>query len=313
MRWTVAAPGKLNLCLQLGPPRDDGFHELLSLFESVSLADVLTVEQAAADSVQCPGVEGENLAARALRAARESGLWTGPHLAVRITKHVPVAAGMGGGSADAAAMLRLVARLEDRRLEDFCELAFTLGADVPSQLRPGAALVRGAGERVAPVDPRCLERAARAYVIVAQADGLSTAEVFAQADRAALCDPKLGDPELGDPELGDPEFAGHEDQLVETLAGGVDLNGLCALVDNALEPAILALRPELSSLPNLLRQAGALAAAFTGSGPTCFGIFASFTAAEAAAEELTAAGHHAWTAEPVGERFARPREEVPAS
>lgn len=298
MNWTVAAPGKLNLYLHLGPVRDDGYHELLSLFDSVSLADVLTVNESTEDSVICPGVEGENLAARALRAARESGLWTGPPLRVRIEKHVPIAAGMGGGSADAAAVLRLIARLEDRPLKDFVDVAFTLGADVPSQLRPGAALVQGAGERVAPVDPRCLERAARAYVIVAQADGLSTAEVFAQADRAAL---------------GDPELARREDRLVETLAGGVDLGGLCALIDNALEPAILALRPELISLPDALRQAGALTASFTGSGPTCFGVFASLAEAESAAEELAAAGHRAWAAEPAGELFARPREEVPAS
>lgn len=298
MSWTVAAPGKLNLCLHLGPARDDGYHELLSLFESVSLADTLSVTEADEDVVICPGVEGRNLAAQALLAAREAGLWTGPPLRVQIEKHVPVAAGMGGGSGDAAAVLRLIARLEDRRTEDFRDIAFALGADVPSQLHPGAALVQGAGERVAPVDPRCLERAARAYVIIAQADGLSTAEVFAQADRAAL---------------GDPELAGREDRLVETLAGGLDLDGLCALVDNALAPAILALRPELVSLPDALRRAGARAATFTGSGPTCFGVFASLAEAEDAAAELAAAGHRARAAEPVGERFARPHEEVSAS
>ncbi|MBK5229841.1 MAG: 4-(cytidine 5'-diphospho)-2-C-methyl-D-erythritol kinase, partial [Thermoleophilia bacterium] len=117
MSLTIAAPGKLNLCLHLGPTREDGYHELVSLFDSVSLHDTLTLMPAGPadaassqlDSVDCAGVEGENIVARALRLCREDGLLTGASLHVKIEKHVPVAAGMGGGSADAAAMLRLVA------------------------------------------------------------------------------------------------------------------------------------------------------------------------------------------------------------
>ena len=102
------APAKLNLCLYLGPRRDDGLHELCSLFEPLALADLIEVAEAERDEVICPGVEGENLAARALAALRERG-WERPPLRVEIEKRIPVAAGLGGGSADAAAVLRLAA------------------------------------------------------------------------------------------------------------------------------------------------------------------------------------------------------------
>lgn len=292
---TAEAPGKLNLCLYLGPTRDDGLHEIASLFESVSLADTLTIRPTDGlhDRAVCPGVEGENLAERALRSAREAGLLSGPPLEVTIEKRVPIAAGMGGGSADAAAALRLAAEIENRPIGDFESIAFKLGADVPSQLIPGAALVHGAGERVAQIEPQCLAAAAeRAYVIVEQQTGLSTAEVFNQSDRAGL------------PE---PQIVHREEDLLEKISAGVDVAQLCALVENALEPAIVALRPELAGLPDLLRSHGALAAAFTGSGPTSFGIFAERVAAERAAAALCDEGHLAHAAIPVGAEFGAPR------
>ncbi|MFT4050153.1 MAG: hypothetical protein QM648_10010 [Solirubrobacterales bacterium] len=294
---TAEAPGKLNLCLYLGPTRDDGLHEIASFFESVSLADTLTIREADGlhDRAVCDGIDGENLAERALRAAREAGLLGGHALEITIDKRIPVAAGMGGGSADAAAALRLAATIEGRPIDDFAEIAFRIGADVPSQLTPGAALVHGAGERVALIDPSSLAQAAgRAYVIIEQQLGLSTAEVFNQSDRAGL------------PE---PEIVHREEALLEKIAEGVDTDGLCALVENAFEPAIVALRPELAGLPQLLRDHGALAAAFTGSGPTSFGVFADRAAAESAALELIAAGHLAHAAVPVGSEFGAPHEQ----
>jgi 4-diphosphocytidyl-2-C-methyl-D-erythritol kinase len=298
---TIAAPGKLNLCLHVGPAREDGYHELVSLFDSVSLHDTLTLTPAdptnadapALDSVVCAGVEGENLVARALRLCREKRLLAGAPLHIKIDKCLPVAAGMGGGSSDAAAALRLVSELQDHPLSDFEAVAFALGADVPSQLWPGAALVLGAGERIVPVDPRCLRDAGRAYVIIAQTHGLSTADVFAQADRL---------------ELADAQIVARENDLVELVSAGLDLAGLCDLVENSLEPAILGLRPELAGVCDALREAGAITAAFTGSGPTCFGVFSSAEAAAAAATKLTADGHRAKAAIPVGREFAKPRK-----
>ena len=236
MKLAINAPGKLNLCLYLGPTRDDGLHEIASLFESVSLHDTVTMRQLddGVDHVVCGGVPGINLAERALQACRESGLLTGPPVEVTIEKRVPVAAGMGGGSADAAATLRLVGELEGHEPQAFERVAFALGADVPSQLIPGASLVHGAGERVTPIDPDAFERAERSYVIIAQPIGLSTAEVFNQADRS---------------ELPEPNISGREESLMQLISAGVDFDQLCALVDNALEPAILALRPSSRASP----------------------------------------------------------------
>lgn len=293
--FEISAPGKLNLCLYLGPTREDGLHEIASLFESVSLADRLTARPTDGihDRVVCAEIEGENLVEVALRSARECSLLSGPPLEVTIEKRVPVAAGMGGGSADAAAALRLAAAIEQRPVTDYEHLAFRIGADVPSQLVPGAALVHGAGEHVAQIEPKCLEAASsRAYVIIEQRRGLSTAEVFRQADRT---------------ELPEQAIVQREEQLLETISGGIDLAALCALIENALEPAILGLRPELAGLPATLIEAGALAAAFTGSGPTSFGVFDGIDRAEAAANQLREAGHLAHAAAPVAASDTAPR------
>src|SRR3954463_2641781 len=173
----VHAPAKLNLCLYLGAPRADGLHELCSLFEPLALADLIEVSRGERDEVVCPGVVGENVAARALAGLRERG-WEGEPLRVEIEKRVPVGAGLGGGRGDAAAVLRLAAG----EVADLPQLGAELGADVPSQLRPSLALVRGAGE---PVDP-LPEPAEHAAVLLPGGGGLSTAEVFAEADRLGL-------------------------------------------------------------------------------------------------------------------------------
>lgn len=289
MRSLIAnAPGKLNLFLHLGPTRDDGYHELVSLFESVSLHDTLTLVPSEADRVVCDAVPGENLAERALRTAREAGLFDGEPVEITIDKRVPVAAGMGGGSGDAAATLRMLARLADRPLADFERIAFMLGADVPSQLVPGAALVRGAGEHVDSIAPEVLAGAERAYVIVEQRDGLSTADVFRHADHAGLPS---------------PEIAGRDEEIAERFTRPIGTDELAGMVHNDLGPAIEALRPELAGLPDELREAGALAAAFTGSGPTSFGLFADLPSAESAAAMLRGQGHLATAASPVGATF----------
>ena len=173
----IRAPAKLNLCLFLGRRRADGLHELCSLFEPLALADSLEVEEAERDEVLCEGVEGENLAATALSALRAEG-WERAPLRIEIAKRIPVAAGLGGGSADAAAVLRLAAG-EVAELE---RLATGLGADVPSQLAPSLALVRGAGEHVARLpDPQ-----SHAVVLLPGGGGLATGDVFAEADRLGL-------------------------------------------------------------------------------------------------------------------------------
>ncbi|MGN6216610.1 MAG: 4-(cytidine 5'-diphospho)-2-C-methyl-D-erythritol kinase [Solirubrobacterales bacterium] len=261
------APAKLNLCLYLGRPREDGLHELCSLFEPLALADLIEVTPAERDEVICPGVEGENLAAKALAALRERGWERGP-LRVEIEKRVPVAAGLGGGSGDAATILRLAAG----EVADLPQLAAQLGADVPSQLRPALALVRGAGEKVEPL-PDPVEHAA---VLLPGGGGLSTAAVFAEADRLGLG---------REPE----ELDGLATRLREVAGAGASPLDYPELLVNDLEPAALSLRPEIGAALDELRGAGAPVAILSGSGPTAVGLFPDLAAAQAAAERLTAA------------------------
>jgi 4-diphosphocytidyl-2-C-methyl-D-erythritol kinase len=258
------AYAKLNLVLQVGAPRPDGMHPVCSIFASIDLADEVEVTPAAADGVRCPGVDGPNLAAGAVEALR-GRVPSLPPLAVRIEKRIPVAAGLGGGSADAAAVLRAANRIASEPLDaaELRELAAELGSDVPSQVEPGHAIVQGAGEVVEPIElPRL------GAVLVPQADGLATAEVYAQLDRMRAWRERL-----------DP------DRLRDIAARG----DLPTSLDNDLEPAALALRPELAEVLQALRAAGAPGALVSGSGPTCFGLFPDRAAAEAAAARIPGA------------------------
>lgn len=260
----VEAPAKLNLCLYLGPRRGDGLHELCSLFEPLALADALSVAEAERDEVICPGVAGENLAARALAALRESG-WASPPLRIEVEKRIPVAAGLGGGSADAAAVLRL-ARGEVGDLEG---VAAGLGADVPSQLTPAFALVRGAGERV----ERLPAPEAHAALLLPGGGGLSTAAVFAEADRQGL---GRGRDEL-------EELAG---ELRAAAGAGASPLEYPQLLVNDLEPAARALRPEIGDALDALRGAGAAHAVLSGSGPTAVGFYPAIARAKSAAAQI---------------------------
>jgi 4-diphosphocytidyl-2-C-methyl-D-erythritol kinase len=255
------APAKLNLCLYLGSPRDDGLHELCSLFEPLALADLIVVSEGDRDEVICAGVEDENLAARALAALRERG-WERPPLRIEIEKRVPVAAGLGGGSADAAAVLRLAAG----ELGELSALAAELGADVPSQLRPSLALVRGAGERVEPL-PAPTPHAA---VLLPDGGGLSTAAVFAEADRLGVGRPA-------------EELEALAATLRDAAGAGASPLAYPELLVNDLEAPARSLRPAIGEALEALREAGAPIAILSGSGPTAVGLFPDLAAARAAA------------------------------
>lgn len=259
------APAKVNLVLRVAAPRADGMHELCSLFASLELSDDVTAEPAETDSVHCPGVDGPNLAARALAAYRAAAPESGvPPLAVKIDKHVPVAAGLGGGSADAAAILRAADRLAGTPLgaDRLREIAAQVGSDVPSQVDPRHAVVTGTGQGVEPVALPPLELA-----LVPSEPGLATAAVYAEHDR-------LGG---GRTDLRPAE--------VRAVAGG-SVRELAAALENDLEPAAMSLRPELEETRTALLEAGALAAMVSGSGPTVFGVFAGSADADAAATAL---------------------------
>lgn len=262
------APAKLNLVLHVGRPLPDGLHPICSLFASIDLEDELELELLEGgerDEVECPGVPAPNLAQVALGALRgRLGRDALPPVRLVIRKRVPVAAGLGGGSADAAAALRAANRLAGEPLGagELREVGAGLGSDVPSQVEPRHALVQGTGERVEPVELPPLHA-----LLVPAAEGLSTAAVYAELDRQG-----------GGRELLDPE-------PLRKLAAGTPQE-LAAGIENDLEPAALSLRPELSGTLDALAAAGALAAAVSGSGPTCFGLFADRAAAERAAAAL---------------------------
>ena len=273
MSASALAPAKVNLVLHVGARRSDGLHGLCSLFASLELADRVEVEvrdgEPERDRVECPGVEGPNLASSALAAYRATAPGSPlPALSVRIEKRIPVAAGLGGGSADAAAVLRMVDALAPRPRgpEVLRDLGATLGADVPSQVEPGHALVTGAGEGVERISlPSMI------LVLVAQATGLSTARVYAEADRLGLARARL-----------DP-------QRLRELSRATTLEAIAPAFENDLEPAALSLRPELADLKRRLREAGAAAALVSGSGPTVVGAFADPTVAARAAARIDGA------------------------
>ena len=262
------AYAKLNLVLHVGPRRDDGLHPLCSLFASIDLADELTAEplEAGDDVVECQGVSGDNLAARALREFRSRAGRELPPLALTIRKRIPVAAGLGGGSADAAATLRIANELSGHALgkEELLRLAADLGSDVPSQLVPRHALVHGAGERIEPI-----ELPSFTAVVVPNPEGLSTAAVYAELDRLDAARAHLD-----------------RERLADLAAGAAGPRDLAAVLENDLQRAALSLRPDLEPTLDALRDAGALDAAVSGSGPTCFGLFEDRAAAEAAASTI---------------------------
>jgi 4-diphosphocytidyl-2-C-methyl-D-erythritol kinase len=246
-KLTTAAPGKVNLCLFLGGTRADGRHQLVTVFESVSLVDDVSLSEGdgSNDEVDCDGISGPNLALDALTALRARG-WEAPPLRVEIHKRIPVAAGMGGGSSDAAAVLLLAARLSPVAPELLRDVAASLGADVPAQLTPGVSLGTGAGDIVEPLPAL----AAHAFVIVPLPHALSTAHVYREADRLGL---------------------GRPDAELSTLADRIRAGE--RPLGNDLEPASRSLCPEIEPALDALRAAGAAHAFVCGSGPTCAGLW----------------------------------------
>ncbi len=292
MKLTARAPAKINLCLLLGAPRRDGRHEVVTLLESVSLADELSLTtraDAAEDEVHCPGVEGPNLVATALSELRAGG-WDAPRVTVEISKQIPVAGGMGGGSGDAAAVLRLADAVHPVPHELTAEIARRLGTDVPSQLRPGLVIGTGAGEEVQQHRPL----GAHALLIVPLPHRLHAADVYGEADR-----------------LGLPRSTAELTRAAAELRGALDAGAQLPahLLVNDLQPAAVSLCPEIGEALDAASDAGAEQAMVSGSGPTVFGLFWGPDGdgrAARAAGALAPRFPTATSAISVGSRFARP-------
>jgi 4-diphosphocytidyl-2-C-methyl-D-erythritol kinase len=293
------APAKINLGLWLGGVRThDGRHEIVSVMQSISLADEVTLEPAprasGADEVLCPGVPGpsaQNLAAVALRSFRAATGWDGGPLRVSIVKRIPVAAGLGGGSADAAATLRLLrsaSGIGDEQL--LYQLAEELGADVPAQLSPGRWLATGAGERLQALPE---PSAALEVLVLPLAHALATSEVYAHADRLSLA-------------RAPQALAQRVQEVRQAFARGAPTPEPRALLENDLQPAASALCPEIEQALAQARGAGAPEALVSGSGPTVVALFQSPTDAERAAAALAAREPAPIRATSVGAAFGRP-------
>jgi 4-diphosphocytidyl-2-C-methyl-D-erythritol kinase len=273
---TVRVPAKLNLQLAVGPPRADGYHNLVTVFHAVSLFDQVTVEPAGRDGVTVTGegadrvpADHDNLAFRAvvaLRAAvRDGGAGTAD-VEVTISKRIPVAAGLAGGSADAAAALVACNELWGTGLtqRQLCEIGATVGSDVAFALLGGTAVGRGRGEQLTPA----LVPSTQYHWVLAFADGqLSTPEVYATLDR--LRSARSGDP--ADPGMTappGPAEPGLDAALMSALRAG-DAKLVGSLLSNDLQPAAVSLFPALRKTLTAGLELGAFGALVAGSGPTC--------------------------------------------
>ncbi len=271
----LQAAAKVNLVLEVLGKREDGYHELVTVMQAVDLSDRLTLEDADVLELRtsAPGVptDGRNLALRAAAALREAaGVTRGAR--ITLDKRIPVAAGLGGGSTDAAAVLLGLNRLWRLGwpVARLTEVAAGLGMDVPFFLRGGTALATGRGERVAPVRGRSL-----GLVLVNPRFAVSTAETYARVTPAAYTD------------------GGY----ARTLAGGPAARsaaGVAASLYNGLQAAVEAAHPPVGRMRAALLAAGALGAVMSGSGPTVFGVARSYDHARQIRRRVTRGTWDCW-------------------
>jgi 4-diphosphocytidyl-2-C-methyl-D-erythritol kinase len=292
---TVRAPAKINLQLAVGPLRPDGYHGLVTVFHAVSLFDDVTVTSAETDNVTVTGEgaplvpeDGNNLALRAVRAlrqavaARGAAAADGPDaaaglggVAVTIAKRIPVAGGMAGGSADAAAALVACNELWGAGLSqaELCAVAAGIGSDVAFPVLGGTAIGQGRGEQLTSVSPVA---PATYHWVLAFADGhLSTPTVFRALDK-----------QRAGQQVPEPELSG---ELMAALHTG-DVDRLGAAIINDLQDPALALFPALRKTLDAGREAGARGALVSGSGPTCYFLARDEAHAAALAKSLSRAG-----------------------
>ena len=272
------AYAKVNLGLDITGLREDGYHLVRMVMQQIGLYDVLTFEKQAAPGVQLrltedctiPDIadmplDDRNLIVRAAKAVLEKyQIRCG--VTITLEKHIPMAAGMAGGSTDCAAALQGVAELFETGAtpEELAELGVRLGADVPYCLMGGTALAEGIGEKLTrlPDLPPCQ------FLIIKPSFGVSTKEVYTSYDSqdpAAVVHPDI-------------------DGMVAALQAG-DLRGVTDRLGNVLEPVTVANHPEISKIEACLRELGVMSTIMTGSGPTVFGILPAGAGAEGSGTE----------------------------
>ena len=273
----VRVPGKINLHLSVGDLREDGFHDLVTVFHAVDLFDELVISPAERNAVRTTGLAGvpagaKNLAAAAAKLLAKRSRTGGP-VAIDIDKQIPVAGGMAGGSADAAAALVGCAALWGLELsrDQLAEIGAELGSDVPFALTGGTAVGTGRGERLSPV----LARTPLHWVLALSEGGLSTPTVFAELDRMRAS---------GQP----PRVGGVQDMLTALTSG--DPAQVAKALGNDLQAAAISLQPGLRRTLRAGIAAGALGGLVSGSGPTVALLCADPTGAAQVAAELAGSG-----------------------
>lgn len=277
----VRVPAKINLHLGVGQVRPDGYHELHTVYHAIALHDELTARRGDTLSLTMEGegagtlaLDDTNLVLQAARAlATHAGV--DPLARLHLRKHIPLAAGLAGGSADAAAALVACDALWGlgRSRDELAQVAAGLGADVPFLLYGGTALGTGYGEQVSPVLAR---GSAWHWVVALSQDGLPTPEVYAELDRQRAAGAA-------------PAPVGAPDGLLAALRQR-DPEVLAAALGNDLAPAALAMRPGLREVLDAGVAAGALTGLISGSGPTCVFLTRDAAHAEQVAARLDAAG-----------------------
>jgi 4-diphosphocytidyl-2-C-methyl-D-erythritol kinase len=298
----VRVPAKLNLQLAVGPPRADGYHDLVTVFHAVSLFDEITACPAERDGVSVSGEgadrvpdDGDNLALRAVAALRAAAAADAGGVHITIAKRIPVAAGLAGGSADAAAALVACNELWGTGLgqPQLLEIAAQVGSDVAFAVLGGTAVGRGRGERLTPA----LAPATSYHWVLAFADGqLSTPAVYAALDRLRAAEAAGPAAESGGSAVKHGAAAEHgsaepvlDAALMSALRSG-DARQLGRALSNDLQPAALSLFPALRKTLAAGLELGALGALVSGSGPTCLFLAASADRALDLAASLSGAG-----------------------
>ena len=314
MKTILSAPAKINLFLDITARRPDGYHEISGVMQSISLCDTITLEvteptgmylcslgnhTAGAESITltCTNpdlpTDSRNLA---WRAAEKFFAATGrgcKNLLIHIEKRIPAAAGMAGGSTDAAAVLVGLNDLFGRPLTSaaLCEVGLTLGADVPFCIMGGAQITEGIGEALTPITPM----PACELVVACGGEGVSTPAAYKALDTLyGSFDPAAYTPRT------------RELNTLKSALWQSDLTALCGSMFNLFESVVLPDRPVARQIKETLLSAGAITAMMSGSGPSVFGVFpkgdgAAQSAAEKAREALEALGVPAWVCEPVRE------------
>ena len=288
---SASAPGKINIFFKVGALKSDGYHDVLSIYQALDIRETVTVADSSRWKVSVSGaLSDEQIAAvptgednLVVRAAKSIGqlanLTRVSELSFEITKNVPVAGGMGGGSADAAAAMLAVDELWDTQVdgEALMKAAAELGADIPFALLGGTAIGIGRGDKLDPID--YVQKLH--WVLVPMDAGLSTPRVYAKLDEMRAA--KGQDPTL----VPVPEVPY---ELIDALVHG-DAREVAKHLHNDLQEAAVALMPELSITMHAGLAAGALAAMVSGSGPTIAMLAESEEAAESIANHLAFEGY----------------------